>query len=145
MQCFLEVDYFRVSCSLWPIYSLDAWSRTAYSWAKPFPSQSDWWAVRIQVASHLPIDYWYYIVEQGGFAGSLRPCLVPPPPWLHRLTIHPVPQPPPSLWRGWEERCCLHRLAWQGSAMHLKAGGEEERGLREGGGGEEREWRRMRW
>lgn len=41
------------------------------------------------------------------------------------------------------ERCCLHRLAWQGSAMHLKAGGEEEeeeeRGLREGGGGEKRE------
>jgi len=29
----------------------------------------------------------------------------------------------------------MHRLAWQGSAMHLKAGGE---GLREGGGGEER-------
>ena len=52
--------------------------------------------------------------------------------------------------RGWEEWCCLHRPAWQGNAMHLKAGGEEEeeeeeeRGLREGGGGEEREWRRRR-
>ncbi len=41
-QCVVEVDYFRISCSLWPIYSLDAWSRTAYSWAKPFSSQADW-------------------------------------------------------------------------------------------------------
>ena len=37
VQCFLEVDYFRVSCSQWPIYSMDARGRTAYIWAKPFP------------------------------------------------------------------------------------------------------------
>lgn len=74
---------------------------------------------------------------RGAFAGSLQSCLLLlQPPGLHKLiTIHPVPQPPPSLWRDWEEWCCLHRLGWQGSAMHLKAGGE---GLREGGGGEER-------
>lgn len=57
-----------------------------------------------------------------------------------------------------EERRCLHRLAWPGNAMHLKAGGEEgeedeekdgeevERvfeGVRMGE--EKRERRRSRW
>lgn len=51
---------------------------------------------------------------------------------------------------GRKERCCQHRLAWPGNAMHLKAGGEGEedeeedgeeveRVLREGGWGRRRE------
>ena len=108
-------------------------------------------------SGRLSSPYWLLVLQgKGGglcsFASLLAHCHLVSFPYnaAHRLiTIHPVPWPPPSLWRGWEEWCCLHRPAWQGNAMHLKAGGEEEeeRGLREGGGGEEREWRRrrMRW
>lgn len=100
---------------------------TAYSWAEPFSSIWGRWSIQIQAASHLQTDRWYYTEEQRSFCWLIL-TLSPSPKcsFLSLIIIHPVPGLPPSLRRGSEERCCLHILAWEGNAMHLKAGREEE-------------------
>ena len=127
----------------------------AYSWANPFSSLSGPWSIQIQAASQPQIDHRYYTEKQRSFCWLIVTLsLSQKCSFLSLIIIHPVPGLPPSLRRGPEERCCLHRLAWEGNAMHLKADRdgeeeeEEEKGSwgREGGGGQEWERRRrMRW